>query len=71
MSRIRLFTTGLLFGGAVGYALGVLYAPHRGRITRGKIRRGVDEAKDRVIEAVEDLEETVRSDARGRAKPSA
>ena len=40
---------------AVGGALGVLLAPHRGDITRRKISRAAEETKDQVVEKVEDL----------------
>ena len=49
------FLLGLLSGLIIGSALGVLYAPHRGEITRRKIRRKVDDVKDQMDEAVEDL----------------
>jgi gas vesicle protein len=49
------FALGLLTGLTAGSILGVLLAPHRGEITRRKIRRKVDETRDQVNEAVEDL----------------
>jgi len=49
------FTLGLLTGLIAGSVLGVLLAPHRGEITRRKIRRKMGEARDQVNEAVEDL----------------
>ena len=39
----------------IGIALGVLLVPHRGEITRRKIRRKAEEVRDQVNEAVEDL----------------
>ena len=39
----------------VGSAVGVLFAPHRGQITRRKIRRKVEDVRDQVDETVEDL----------------
>ena len=49
------FALGLLTGLVAGGVLGVLLAPHRGDITRRKICRKVDEARDQVEEAVDDL----------------
>ena len=49
------FALGLMTGLIAGSVLGVLLAPHRGGITRKKIRRRMDEARDQVSEAVEDL----------------
>ena len=53
--RAGSFLEGLLTGLVVGSALGVLFAPHRGDITRRKIRRKVEDTRDRVSEEVEDL----------------
>ncbi len=47
----------MLGGLIIGSALGVLYAPHRGEITRRKVRRKVDDVKDQVGEAVEGLKD--------------
>ena len=49
------FLLGLLSGLAIGGAIGLLYAPHRGEIMRRRIKRKVEEAKDQIDEAVEDL----------------
>ena len=51
------FLLGLLSGLIIGSALGVLYAPHRGEITRRKVRRKMDDVKDQVDEAVEGLKD--------------
>lgn len=49
------FLIGCLAGVVIGAALGVLMAPHRGDITRRKIVRRAGEARDDVVEKVEDL----------------
>ena len=49
------FLMGCLAGVVLGAALGVLMAPHRGDITRRKIVRRAGEARDDVVEKVEDL----------------
>ncbi len=54
------FLVGCIAGLVVGGALGVLLAPHRGEITRRKIVRHAGEAKDQVIEVVEDQLENMR-----------
>lgn len=54
IGQLESFALGLLTGLVAGSALGVLLAPHRGQITRKKIRRKVGEARDQVSETVED-----------------
>ncbi len=49
------FALGLMTGLIAGSVLGVLLAPHRGQITRKKIRRKVGEARDQVNETVENI----------------
>ena len=53
--QLESFALGLLTGLIAGSVLGVLLAPHRGEITRKKIRRKVEDARDQVSEAVEDF----------------
>lgn len=54
------FLAGCVAGIVIGGALGMLIAPYRGEITRRKIVRHANEAKDQVVEVVEDQLETLR-----------
>ena len=49
------FLVGCLGGLVIGWALGVLLAPHRGDITRRKVARKAGKTRDQVVEKVEDL----------------
>jgi len=49
------FLLGFLSGLMVGGVLGILLAPHRGDITRRKIRRRAENVKDQMEEKVEGL----------------
>jgi len=51
------FLVGLLSGLVVGSALGLLFAPHRGDVTRRKIRRRAEDLRDQVEEAAESVAE--------------
>lgn len=53
--QVLSFLAGCLAGLAIGGALGLLLAPHRGDITRRKLTRRAGETKDQVIQAVEEL----------------
>jgi len=44
---------GLLAGTAIGLTLGVLYAPHRGTVTRELIKEKVEDAKAKAEEIIE------------------
>ncbi len=59
-SQLGSFVTGCLAGMLVGGVVGLLLAPHRGDITRRKIVRKANEARDQVVEAVEDQLEGLR-----------
>ena len=54
-SQLVGFLAGCVAGLAIGGALGLLMAPHRGDITRRKIVRRAGQTKDQVVEKVEDL----------------
>jgi gas vesicle protein len=47
------FGIGLLAGTAIGLTLGVLYAPHRGTVTRELIKEKVEDTKAKAEEIVE------------------
>jgi gas vesicle protein len=49
------FLAGLLSGLMVGAILGVLFAPHRGDVTRRKLRRRAEELRDQVEEAADSV----------------
>lgn len=53
--QVLSFVAGCLAGLAIGGALGLLLAPHRGDITRRKLTRRAGETKDQLVEAVEEL----------------
>jgi len=55
--QVLSFLAGCLAGLAIGGALGLLLAPHRGDITRRKLSRRAGETRDQVIQAVEELME--------------
>ncbi len=48
------FLAGCLTGVVIGGVLGLLLAPHRGDINRRKIVRKAEDTKDKVLEAVEE-----------------
>ncbi|MFH1566830.1 MAG: YtxH domain-containing protein [Gemmatimonadota bacterium] len=54
-SQVAGFVVGCLAGLAVGAAVGMLLAPHRGDITRRKLVRRAGQARDQVVDKVEDL----------------
>lgn len=65
------FGLGLLVGVAVGFVLGILYAPHSGRITRGLIDEKVNESKQRakeIIKEAEDKAETILKEAKTKVR---
>ncbi|MEW6750695.1 MAG: YtxH domain-containing protein [Candidatus Latescibacterota bacterium] len=55
MDHSGIFLVGMLTGLLVGTTIGMLYAPHRGEVTRRRLRRRVGDMRDQVDEAVEDL----------------
>jgi len=61
------FLLGLLTGAAIGAALGILYAPEKGEVTRKQIRRKADKIKDDFDEKFEDVKSYV-NDAIGDIK---
>lgn len=55
MSHLATFLGGCLIGVLGGSILGVLIAPHRGEITRRKLKRRIGEMRDQIEETVDDL----------------
>ena len=53
--QVNSFLLGFLTGLAIGTALGWLTAPHRGDITRRKIKRKIGDVQDQADEVMEDL----------------
>jgi len=51
------FLWGLLSGLVIGGLLSLLFAPHRGEITRRKIRRRAEELRDQMGETAERVTE--------------
>jgi gas vesicle protein len=47
------FGIGLLVGTVIGLALGILYAPHRGTVTRELIKEKVEDAKEKAEEIID------------------
>tara|TARA_B100000029_G_scaffold427225_1_gene436536 strand:- start:317 stop:550 length:234 start_codon:yes stop_codon:yes gene_type:complete len=54
------FIAGLSIGALVGFAFGILAAPHSGSVTRRKVIRTGGEVRDQVSEVIDDLEESGR-----------
>jgi gas vesicle protein len=60
-----------LLGAVAGLAVGILYAPHSGRITRGLIDEKAHEATHRAAKIIEEAKEKAESiikEARSKAK---
>lgn len=51
------FTIGLLFGAAVGVAIGLLYAPQPGKETRELLKEKAGAAKEKAAEVAEKTKE--------------
>ena len=49
------FLGGLVLGAAIGVAAGMLFAPASGSVTRRRLRRRVDDLRERAEEELEDL----------------
>ncbi|MDP3879276.1 MAG: YtxH domain-containing protein [Dehalococcoidales bacterium] len=63
------FALGMLAGAAIGLAVGILYAPHSGTITRGLIDEKVHEATHRaekIVEEAKDKAENIIKEAKSK-----
>lgn len=47
----------LLLGAIIGAGLGILFAPHKGSVTRAKIKDGIDDLKDQAVDRFNSFEE--------------
>lgn len=54
---IGAFGIGLVAGALVGLALGVLYAPHKGSVTRELIKEKAEDVKEQAEEIIERAKE--------------
>lgn len=61
--EIGMFVAGAAVGAVVGAGVALLYAPHSGRRTRGKIRRTAEDIAERAEETVEHAREDARRTA--------
>jgi gas vesicle protein len=52
----------LLIGAAIGGALGILFAPHKGSVTRNKIMGATDDLTESLKEKFDDLLEEARKE---------
>lgn len=71
--EVGMFVAGAAFGALVGAGVALLYAPHSGRRTRGKIRRKAEDLAEQAEETVEHAREDARrtaEDVRRRAEES-
>ncbi len=47
----------LLLGAIIGAGLGILFAPHKGSVTRTKIKDGIDDLKNQAVDRFNSFEE--------------
>ncbi len=62
-STLGSFLLGCATGVVIGAALGVLTAPHRGKVTRTKLARKAEEAREQILETVENAVESAEDEA--------
>lgn len=58
--EIGMFVAGAAVGALVGAGVALLYAPHSGRRTRGKIRRRAEDLAERAEEKADHVREDAR-----------
>ena len=52
------FLIGLLSGAAIGDALGILYAPDKGKVTRKKIAQKTEDLKDDILDKMDEMKQS-------------
>ncbi len=52
------FLIGLLSGAAIGAALGILYAPDKGKVTRKKIAQKTEDLKDDILDKMDEMKQS-------------
>ena len=57
MTSTEKMILGLGVGLAIGAALGILFAPDKGKETRKKISDGFDQYRDKVVDAIDSLKQ--------------
>ena len=60
------FAAGIAIGLVIGAAVALLFAPDRGEITRGRLRRRLEDARDYAEEEFGDLKKRARKELRRR-----
>jgi gas vesicle protein len=63
------FGIGLLVGAAIGVAVGILYAPHSGKVTRALVDEKVHEAErkaEKIIREAKDKAEDIAKEAKSK-----
>lgn len=60
------FAAGVALGALLGAAVALLFAPVPGHVTRGRVRRHLEEARDYAEDEFEDLSKRARKELRRR-----
>jgi gas vesicle protein len=65
-SRAGGFAAGIAFGVLLGAAVALLFAPAQGSVTRGKLRRRLEDVREYAEDEFEDLRKKARRELRKR-----
>lgn len=60
------FAAGIAIGVLLGAAVALLFAPDRGEVTRGKLRRRLDDVREYAEDEFDDLRKKARKELRRR-----